>query len=296
MTPEGEPDGERVWIVGPGRLGLALGLLLHRSGLARSITVSGRRATAPRHPLFEGASPPARYHPGPPRLPAGTSALLLAVPDAAVGDVAAAVAAAGVPPGLAALHLSGALGAEVLAPLAPRASTGSLHPLAAIADPAGGADRLRGIAWAMEGDGAALRLAERIVRAAEGRPLRVAAGAKPLYHAAASLASNFVVALLAEAEAWMVRAGIPAAEARNALAALAAGAVADVAASGPAGALTGPVARGDAAVVRSHLARLSPDERRLYSTLGRRALRLAREGGLTPAHAAELDGILGEER
>jgi predicted short-subunit dehydrogenase-like oxidoreductase (DUF2520 family) len=64
---------------------------------------------------------------------------------------------------------------------------------------------------------------------------------------------------------------------------------------GPAAALTGPVARGDAEVVARHLARLSGDERRLYSLLAAEALRLARARGLDAAAAARVGELIGEE-
>ena len=66
---------------------------------------------------------------------------------------------------------------------------GSAHPLAAIADPVDGAERLAGATWGVEGEGAALALAERIVHACGGRALRIAPGGKPAYHAAAVFAS-----------------------------------------------------------------------------------------------------------
>jgi predicted short-subunit dehydrogenase-like oxidoreductase (DUF2520 family) len=279
-----------VCIVGAGRLGLALALLLHEARDTGSIRVAGRHPRAPDHPVFQGSPARAEYLVGPVPLPIGTSALLLAVPDRALPDVVLRIARDSELRGVAALHLSGALGADALAPLREAgASVGTAHPLASVSRAPDAHRRLRGVAWGVEARGAALSLAEWVVAAAGGWILPVAPGAKPLYHAAAVLASNYVVALLAEAEGWMARAGVPRAEARRALALLAGGAAAAVGEEGPAAALTGPVARGDAATVELHLARLSPDERRLYSVLGERAVTLARAGGLDPAVAARLD-------
>ncbi len=285
-------SADRLWIVGAGRLGLALGLALHRSGAVSSLAYAGRRPSAPPHPLFEGHPPAASYTPGL-VAPAGATGVLLAVPDGAVADAAAALARLPLDPAVPVLHASGALSVAALAPLAERGHpVGGVHALAAVADPVAGAERLRGAAFGVEGEGDARLLAERIVRGCGGRALHVASQGKPLYHAAAVVAANYAVVLLAEAEALMARAGVPAAEARAALCGLAAGAVENVAARGPAAALTGPVARGDAPTVALHLGRLSGAERALYSLLAGRALELARAAGLPPEAAGRVEAAL----
>lgn len=287
---------ERLWIVGAGRAGLALGLLLRRAGAAGSLVVTGRRRVAPSHPLFAGPEPLAAYTAvlAPPS-PAPT-AVVIAVPDTALAGLAARLAALPLPTGTPVLHLSGALGAAALEPLRRAGcATGALHPLAAIADPVTGAERLRGVYWGVEAEGAARALAEAIVAAAAGQALPVAPGNKPLYHAAAVMAANFVVALLGAAERVMVRAGVDPPAARAALTTLAAGAVANVASQGPATALTGPIARGDEATVALHLAHLSEPERALYSPLARAALALAREAGLADDAVRRIELLLEDE-
>ena len=298
MTPE--PRGgvaAHLWIVGAGRTGLALGLRLHRAGAVGGVTVSGRRADAPDHPLFTGDAPAAEYRPSLDSVPAAIDAAVIAVPDGAIAEVAARLAAIQLPPSIPVLHTSGSRSTGILQALAEQGHpVGSVHPLAAVADPVEGAERLAGVTWGVEGQGAAAALAERIVRACGGRVLRIAPGGKPAYHAAAVFASNYAVALLSVAERLMEQAGVDAADARPALAALAAGAVENVAARGPVQALTGPVVRGDVETVALHLARLSADERALYCLLAREALRLARAAGLDAATADRLGALLGEGR
>ena len=272
-------------MVGPGRAGLALGLALRRAGAVARLSYSGRRPAPPDHPLFRPPHPAGWAadlrppHPSP-------DLLLLAVPDDALADVAAELARHDLPAGLPVLHASGSLGAEVLDPLARAGcAVGSLHPLVALATPESGAARLRGAFFAVEGDPAARAAAESLVRALDGHLLPVAAGGKARYHAAAVLASNFVVALLATAERWMAEAGVPTEQARPALASLAAGAVAEAGRLGPEAALTGPLARGDVETLQRHLQRLSPSERSLYSTLARETL-----DARAPARPAARDG------
>jgi predicted short-subunit dehydrogenase-like oxidoreductase (DUF2520 family) len=284
-----------LWIVGAGRTGLSLGLRLHRSHAVRRLSVTGRRPGAPDHPLFAGAPPAARYLPSLETAAEETDVIVVAVPDRAIEEVAGRLARLGLDPAVPVLHTSGSLAGDALAALAARGHpVGSAHPLAALADPVTGADRLAGATWGVEGEGAALALAERIVAACGGRALHLAPGGKPLYHAAAVFASNYAVALLSVAEVLMEAAGVQAEEARPALTALAAGAVENLGARGPAGALTGPVARGDAETVALHLARLSAEPRALYCLLGREALRLAGEAGLGTGAAERLHALLEE--
>jgi predicted short-subunit dehydrogenase-like oxidoreductase (DUF2520 family) len=280
------------WIIGAGRTGLAMGLRLHRDGAVDRLTVTGRRPSAPDHPLF--GEPGVAYRPAMDGVPEGIGGIVIAVPDGAIGEVADRLASLHPSPELPVLHTSGSRSMDVLAPLSARGhAVGSAHPLAAISDPVDGADRLSGVSWGVEGDGAALDLAERIVAACGGRVLRIAPGGKPAYHAAAVFASNYAVALLSVAEGLMEQAGVHARDARPALTALAAGAVENVAARGPVAALTGPILRGDVETVALHLERLSAAERPLYCLLGREALRLARLAGIDPAAAARLADLLG---
>lgn len=280
-------------IVGPGRAGLALASALVRAGAARKLRLVGRSATVPPHPLLAGDPPQVQYAHGLATLATpDLSAVLLAVPDAAIRNVAEDLARAGIPVAAPVLHLSGTFGSDLLSPLAERGNpTGSIHPLVALAD-ATGADQLRGAWFAIEGATAAVAMADRIVAFVEGRVLQVPAGGKPLYHAAAAAASNFVVALLAVAESWMQSAGVPPHQARPALAALAAGAARNVERCGPVEALTGPLVRGDVATVQAHLAQLSRADRHLYSVLGLSTLAIARERGLDSATAEVLMRLL----
>jgi predicted short-subunit dehydrogenase-like oxidoreductase (DUF2520 family) len=283
-----------LWIVGAGRTGLSLGLRLHRARAVARLTISGRRPVAPDHPLFAGRRPPARYLASLDTGPADADAIVVAVPDRAIEEVAGRIAALALPTHLPVLHTSGSRGGDTLAALAERGHpVGSAHPLAALADPVDGAERLAGATWGIEGAAEALALAEQIVAACGGRALRLAPGGKAVYHAAAVFASNYAVTLLSVAERLMESAGVAAEDARPALAGLAAGAVENVGARGPAAALTGPVARGDAETVASHLARLSADERALYCLLGREALRLARDAGAEDDAVARLAALLG---
>jgi predicted short-subunit dehydrogenase-like oxidoreductase (DUF2520 family) len=232
----------RVRIIGPGRAG---------TSLHRALT----RAHWPVEPLV-GRGDDLRA------AASGVDLLVIATPDAVVGEVATAVEPRA---DVVVAHLSGSLG---LAPLAGHARAAVLHPLVALPDPDRGADRLVG-AWfglAATGD----PLVEDVVAELHGRVVRVDEADWARYHAAAVIASNHLVALLGQVERVAASIGAP----LDAYLDLARGALDDVVALGPAAALTGPVRRGDLATVDRHLTALPAEEQAAYRALAEEAARL----------------------
>ena len=284
-------------IVGPGRMGLALGAALLQARAVDRLIFYGRSLEPPPHPIFEPGAVAAEYRIGPHPVPTGTTVVILAVPDRALAEVAYDLSLTGpAPPGCAAFHLSGALSTEVLAPLYSAGyAVGSIHPLQAVADPWLSGDRLMGAAFAIAGEPAALSAARRIVDELGGRALVIPPQFRPIYHAAASVASNFVVALLAFSVRLMEHAGVPEGEALPALLPLVRGTLDNLEQLGVPAALTGPIARGDVDTVRLHLARLSAEDRVLYCALGRELLRVSRLAGLAEERAVELDALLASD-
>ncbi|HUE96375.1 MAG TPA: Rossmann-like and DUF2520 domain-containing protein [Longimicrobiaceae bacterium] len=285
------PDGfGTLWIVGPGRLGLALGSQLAFTGKVDTLIFVGKSALAPPHPIF--ATHSACYVGAgevPDPLP---DVILVTVPDDSIEGAADWIGGLSLPPGTV-LHTSGAHGKEVLQRLAFQGwSTGSIHPLVAIPEPIASAKKLRGAWYGIEGTPEAVGVAEAIVAALEGRGLRVQAGEKAAYHAAAVFGSNYVVTLLEVALRLANGAGVDPDDGLAALVSLARGALDDVARLGPREALTGPVARGDVDTVALHLARLSEGERTLYSVLAREAVEIARRRGLPQAAVSRLGATL----
>jgi len=230
--------------------------------------------------------------------------VFIAVPDGAVTAVATQMARSPMPSGTAFVHVSGALGLEALAPLADHA-LGSFHPLQSFPAPRP-PESFRGITVAVDASTTGLerRLAQ-LARDIGAEPRHVADQERVLYHAAAVFASNYVVAVIAEAVKVLEKAGWSRDEAEQALVPLVEGVVANVRGAGVTKALTGPIRRGDVETVVRHLEalrgleaptrRLRADLPRkrggeastedLYRMLGLVALEIAKEAGLEPAAA-----------
>lgn len=268
---------DAVTIIGPGRMGLALGYALVQAGAVRRLTVFGRRDEPPAHPLFTqgmahyvfGMEPPAP----------DTTAVFLAVPDQVVPELAHTLAAQGdAPDRCAVFHLSGSLPTDVLAPLHLRGySVGAFHILQNIVHPVTGAERIPGSYVSVTGSPEATAIA-RVVTAALGCPLlTVPAAWRPLYDAAVSLASDYLPPLLDVAARLMEQAGVDHNDALPALIPLVRGSLESIAERGLEASIGGPVARGDVETVALHLRALDPEDRRLYAIFGRELAELLRE-------------------
>jgi predicted short-subunit dehydrogenase-like oxidoreductase (DUF2520 family) len=255
-------------IIGAGRAGSALAIAAHDAGYRIAAVASRRGEMAARLAHTVGAA--AVDTP----LAALTIAdlTLLAVPDGAIATVAESIAASRVPlHGRGVVHLGARFGAEVIAPLrAAGAETGVFHPLMALAGP-DSASLLEGAYFRVDAGGLLRERLLALVAALRAAPLDIDPADAPLYHAAAVLAGNAPLALLAEATRLLEAAGLSAETAHAALSALLEGAAHNARRAGPAAALTGPVARGDADAITAHLDALEshPDARELYLHLTR---------------------------
>jgi len=180
-----------------------------------------------------------------------------------------------------AIHLSGAHPSTLLAPTGAR--TAGLHPLRAFAQLEASLRGLPGTFCFVEG--AAVEVAERLARDSGCVPVRIETGRKLLYHAGATVASNYLITLLDWGARLLARAGVPRERGEEALLALMRGALDNAQALGAPRALTGPAARGDAALVEKHLEALEGEERALYRALLGATLSLAKGKGALGAAA-----------
>lgn len=285
----GEPP--LIGIVGLGSVGAALGVALTRAGWPIAAVAS---RDAGRRERFRSLVPGTRAFAEATPLLDEVELIIVAVPDDAIAVVAGQLHLYS---GQAIVHTSGLLGAEVLAPaMAAGTQIGAFHPLVAFADLERSIAALHGATIAIEGDDQLADLLARMAEALGGTPVRLAAGSKAAYHAAAVLAAGGIVALLdAIAELGRV-AGLDEAGSLAVYSPLIRQTLDNATAIGIRDSLTGPMTRGDAGTLRAHLAELraqAPGIVDLYLALARRELALAEERGmLAPEASARLRASL----
>lgn len=276
-----------VGIVGPGRAGIGLGLALAKRGV--TVWIHGRQPRQlPELLAYSWGAWPEWIR--------EAAVVLLAVPDGEIAVVAAALASeTSLRDNQVILHLSGVYDATVLDSLRPTgAALGSLHPLQSFGDPSTSAERLEGATAAVEGDERAVQAAEELAALIGLTTVRIPTESKPLYHAAAVFASNYLVTVIATAKCLFESSGLPVDRAREALRTLASNTLDSTFKQDPASALTGPIARGDLDTVQKHLEALSGRDKLLYCALGLATLEIAELDERTRATMRDLleDGRL----
>jgi predicted short-subunit dehydrogenase-like oxidoreductase (DUF2520 family) len=287
-----------VAIVGAGRVGQSLGLLLRSQGHQISV-VSCRTQLAAAHAVaFIGAGQALGYDDLPVligrKIPL---VVLITTTDEAVMPMAEALAGRqGQWHDVVVLHCSGALSSAVLQPLRQiGAQVGSMHPLRAFGAALTDREALSGVHWTIEGDAAAKHVMRQLIADLGGQYHEIQPEQKVLYHAAASLAGNHLAGLLSLCFTLLEQCGIAPAQARAMLLPLSEGLLQRVRAEGEVAALAGPISRGDTSIVAKHvtaLRDLSPLYHQVYCSLGLELVALARKKGVSPSALDDITALL----
>jgi predicted short-subunit dehydrogenase-like oxidoreductase (DUF2520 family) len=280
QTEHPDPSTQTFAIIGAGRVGISLGYLLERAGyrvtacFARSDSseaLAARWLNAPiRRELHEAAN--------------GADCLLLTVPDSAIEDLCHQLVAQGsIKEETFVLHVAGAFG---VAPLSPAIDVGAravaFHPLQAVPDVESGTQHIPsswvGITCAQQ----LVPWANALAAAIGCTPFEVQEEKRPLYHAAAAIASNYLVTL-----SWLAAETF---QSLDPFLPLMRGTLDNIERRGPEAALTGAVVRGDVQTIERHLESLDRNAQLVapyYRALGKATLELAVRSGRLNASSRE---------
>ncbi len=226
--------------------------------------------------------------------------LILAVPDDEIKNAASDAVRAGViGDGSIVVHLSGALGSDVLEDArTDGAKVMAFHPAQTFTLESDPYTVFKNICFDMEGDDEACVLGECAARDLGARSIRLDPDARVLSHLAMTVASNHTVSLIRMAEEIMEFAGISPDAAKKMLIPLFTNTARNISTIGTEKSLTGPISRGDIEIIKKHFSALNgmnEEYKILYSGLARIALRITVErGGISEDKAEEIIDLIGE--
>lgn len=283
-----------VSIIGTGRLGTALAHALSKKGyLIQSISCRTLSSAQESRRIIGDGQPVTD------NIQAAQSGqiVIITVPDDRIKDVSEQLAS-----GISewshrfVFHCSGLLTSRVLTPLKNLgALTASIHPVQTFAEKSADPHVFTESYFGIEGEKPSIQSSKTLVQKLGGKFILLKPKDKPLYHAACSIASNFLVVLLDTASFLLQRIGASEGQSIEILFPLIQGTLQNVKKLDISSALTGPIERGDKNSIAQHISALKkyPSQAEVYSELARKALELARDKKrFSPEKIKDLENLL----
>ncbi|OPY13815.1 MAG: ketol-acid reductoisomerase [Syntrophus sp. PtaB.Bin001] len=278
----------RVAIIGAGKVGTAVGYLLRSAGY-EIIALADSSASSLENSLpYTGGRP----YKNPSEAAKEANIILITTPDDEISHVCTILSNEGaISQGKIVLHMSGAGGLDLLESARREgASVACIHPIQSFSDINGAIENLPCSTFGITAKHEMIEWAENFVKDLGGYPFLVSEQDKPLYHAAACMASNYLTTLIHIVENIYTSFGLKSEEAIRAFWPLVRGTLKNIERSGTVQALTGPIARGDIGTVKKHLSAFNsnlPELLRVYKELGILTIDLAVKKGTLSAERAE---------
>lgn len=227
--------------------------------------------------------------------------ILVAVPDDAIISVAHQLQSQNcLNPATVLLHFSGVHPADIMRHPDSPVALGCLHPLLPFADRQMATEQLPSAAFTLEGDLPARERAAAIIQLFGAKAFTIKAEHKHLYHAAACIASNYLITLIDQASRMLAVCGINPEETIELLSPLLTATLRNLQTQGSHQGLTGPIVRGDIGTIKLHLEALQQaipsigeENLSLYCVLGLQTVNLAETSGrLDSTKATEISALL----
>ena len=265
----------KIGFVGAGRAGCSLGKYFTRKAAQADVTVTGYNSIVEEEARwaaeFTGSSVFERIE----DVIAASDAIILSTPDGAIKKVWDTIDKKNLT-GKMICHLSGSLSSDVFSGIDTYGGYAiSIHPMFAFSNKDSVYQQLDSVSFTLEGHPYAVNAWQQLLDALGNRSVVIDQAKKPKYHAAASILSNQVIAVLATGYELLTECGFSEKEARTFSAALVRDNVEHVIADGCVSALTGPIERGDVGTVQKHLQELNDAQKEMYRVCGSKLLELA---------------------
>lgn len=269
----GKGDSMRTGFIGAGRVGCSIGKYLSESG----IPVAGYydRIQEAAHEAASFTS--SQSFDSLPALVAGSDLIFLTTPDSLIRRTWEDIRPLPLS-GRLICHCSGALPADAFLGIQQTGAFGcSLHPMLPFHDRFSSYKQLHHAFFTIEGDEHAVLTLTDLFTRLGNTVCRIPGACKPKYHAAASILSNQVIAVLDTGYRLLEECGFSRDAARNATAELVRQNIENVLSHDCIQALTGPIDRCDSTTVQKHLDCLDQETLRMYQVLGCKLVQLAEQ-------------------
>ena len=280
-------------IIGAGMVGTAIGFLLRKTGYV-VIAIADKSPAALKRALpYTGG----KVFRTPGEAVQEADCILITTPDDAISSTCQEIALCPAIKGKFVFHMSGAGGLDLLESAKKAgADVASIHPLQSFSSIDQAIKNIPGSYFGITTDKKAQKIAKNIVNDLGGIPLLISSDQKPLYHAAACFASNYLVSLMNTVESIYQAIGLNEKDAKTAYLPLVYGSLKNIEKSGSIPSLTGPIARGDFGTIKKHISAINknlPQYLFLYSSLGLITVKVAQQKGtLNTRQAKTMNAIL----
>ncbi|MDD5711223.1 MAG: DUF2520 domain-containing protein [Smithellaceae bacterium] len=280
-------------LIGAGKVGTAVGILLHQKRHRIGFVYDPFPGATDQLSATTGAMKTASAA----EAAAGAEIIFITTPDDVIGACCRELAAHGVlEPGTKVVHVSGAGGLALLESASQSgAAVASIHPIQSFSDVESAIRDLPGSTFGITADEEIIPWVMDLVSELGGRPLLVTDEDKPLYHAAACMASNYLTTLIDLVQQIYQKIGMNEDESLEVFWPLVVGTLRNIEKNGTVASLTGPIARGDKGTVKAHIDILRdrlPAFVDLYCHMGQATVDLALKKGLSPERAQEINALL----
>jgi predicted short-subunit dehydrogenase-like oxidoreductase (DUF2520 family) len=281
----------KISIIGAGKVGAAMAVLLSRQGY-KVVGVYDRDGNAAK--ALAAQIKGCRIYTASQQAVEAAALVFITTPDGVIPQIVTEVSWR---PGQSVIHCSGADSTAILEPAKKAgAMTAAFHPLQTFAGAKEAMENLPGSTFCIEAEEPLLATLKQMAADLGGNWITLKAEDKAAYHAAAVFASNYLVTLVKlSADLWQTF-NIPATQATKALLPLLKGTIHNIETIGLPGCITGPIARGDAGTVKKHLETIrtkAPQVLSTYKELGRQTVPIAvNKGTINQEQARQLDLLL----
>jgi predicted short-subunit dehydrogenase-like oxidoreductase (DUF2520 family) len=260
---------DSIAILGLGKVGTAVGFLLRQAGYRIVAVASRSQASLNQGIVYTGGKPYLNFS----AAVLTANCIIITTSDDSIAHVCKKIASERcIRPGSKVIHMSGAGGLDLLQSAQDAgAHVACIHPLQSFADVEGAIRNIPGSTFGITSGDEIKEWSVQMVRDLGGVPFFVADADKPLYHAAACIASNYLTTIIHMVEEIYQSLGLSSADTIRAIWPLVMGTIANIETKGTVQALTGPVARGDSGTIKKHAEALRnrlPALLQAYSALG----------------------------